>query len=54
MAATQNSISSLIAQFLRLQTNALEIVQGLNQVATSTNETVQIQILDENGTPRVV
>ena len=54
MAATQNSISSLIAQFLRLQTNALEIVQGLNQVATSTNETVQIQILDESGTPKVV
>jgi hypothetical protein len=54
MAATQNSISSLIAQFLRLQTNALEIIQGLNQVATSTNETVEIQILDENGTPRVV
>lgn len=54
MSATQNSISSLIAQFLRLQTNALEIVQGLNQVATSTNETVQIQVLDENGTPRIV
>jgi hypothetical protein len=54
MAATQNSISSLIAQFLRLQTNALEIIQGLNQVATSTNESVEIQILDENGTPRVV
>jgi hypothetical protein len=54
MSATQNSISSLIAQFLRLQTNALEIVQGLNQVATSSNETVQIQILDENGTPQVV
>ena len=54
MSATQNSISSLIAQFLRLQTNALEIIQGLNQVATSTNESVQIQILDERGTPKNV
>ena len=51
MAGTQNSISSLIAQFLRLQKNALEIINGLNEVATSTNETVSIQILDENGNP---
>lgn len=51
MSYTQNSISSLVAQFLRLQKNALEIINGLNQVATSTNETVEIQLLDELGFP---
>jgi len=51
MAGTQNSISSLVAQFLRLQANALQIINGLNEVATSTNDTVSIQILDENGNP---
>ncbi len=51
MASTQNSISSLVAQFLRLQKNALEIINGLNEVATSTNENVQIELLDENGLP---
>ena len=48
---TQNSISSLVAQFLRLQKNALEIINGLNEVATSTNETVSIEVLDDNGNP---
>jgi hypothetical protein len=51
MAYTQNSISSLVAQFLRLQKNALEIINGLNEVATSSNETVEIQLLDEFGFP---
>ncbi len=51
MSYTQNSISSLVAQFLRLQKNSLEIINGLNEVATSTNETVQIQLLDELGFP---
>jgi len=51
MASTQNSISSLVAQFLRLQKNSLEIINGLNEVATSTNDNVQIELLDENGFP---
>ena len=51
MASTQNSISSLVAQFLRLQKNSLEIINGLNEVATSTNENVQIELLDESGLP---
>lgn len=51
MTYTQNSISSLVAQFLRLQKNALEIINGLNEVATSTNDTVEIQLLDELGFP---
>jgi hypothetical protein len=51
MSGTQNSISSLVAQFLRLQKNSIEIINGLNEVATSTNETVQIEMLDEAGLP---
>ena len=54
MAGTNNTISSLIAQFLRLQSNSLEIINGLNEVATSNNESVSIQILDENGLPKTV
>jgi hypothetical protein len=54
MAGTNNSISSLIAQFLRLQSNSLEIINGLNEVATSTNESVTIQVLDENGLPKTL
>ena len=52
MAGTQNSISSLVAQFLRLQKNSLEIINGLNEVAISTNDTVTIEILDEQGNPQ--
>lgn len=51
MAGTQNSVSSLVAQFLRLQKNSIEIINGLNEVATSTNDTVQIEMLDEAGFP---
>ena len=51
MSGTKNSISSLVAQFIRLQKNSLEIINGLNEVATSTNDTVQIEMLDENGLP---
>ena len=52
MAGTQNTISSLVAQFLRLQKNSLEIMNGLNQVAVSTNNTVSIEVLDEQGLPK--
>jgi hypothetical protein len=52
MAGTQNSISSLLAQFLRLQKNSLEILNGLNEAAVSTNDTVSIEVLDEAGLPK--
>lgn len=52
MAGTQNTISSLVAQFLRLQKNSLEIINGLNEVAVSTNNTVSIEVLDEQGLPK--
>lgn len=51
MGFTQNSISAVLAQFLRLQKNSIEIINGLNEVATSTNDTVQIEVLDESGLP---
>ena len=54
MAGTQNTISSLLAQFLRLQKNSLEIINGLNQVSVSTNDTVTIEMLDEQGLPQNV
>jgi hypothetical protein len=54
MPGTNNTISSLVAQFLRLQSNSLEIINGLNEVATSSNESVTIQVLDENGLPKTV
>lgn len=49
---TQNSISSVLADFLTSQTNALSILEGLNQAATSTNDSVEIQLLDEFKVPR--
>lgn len=51
MSGTQNSISSLVAQFLRLQKNSLEIMNGLNEAAVSVNDTVTIEVLDETGNP---
>lgn len=54
MAGTQNSISSFIAQLLRTQKNSLEIINALNEVAVSTNETVTIEVLDEQGLPKTV
>lgn len=52
MAGTQNSISSLVAQFLRVQKNSLEVLNGLNQATVSNNDTVSIEVLDENGFPK--
>ena len=40
MSNTKNSFSSLIAQFLRLQKNSLEIINKLNDVATSSKDSV--------------
>ncbi len=50
MSNTKNSFSSLIAQFLRLQKNSLEIINKLNDVATSSKDTVEIEFLMDNNT----
>lgn len=50
MSNTKNSFSSLIAQFLRLQKNSLEIINKLNDVATSSKDSVEIEFLMDNNT----
>lgn len=49
MAGTKNSISSLLAQFLRLQKNSLEIINKLSTATTSKEDVVNIEFLDENN-----
>lgn len=50
MSNTKNSFSSLIAQFLRLQKNSLEIINKLNDVATSPKDSVEIEFLMDDNT----
>ena len=50
MSTTKNSFSSLIAQFLRLQKNSLEIINKLNEVATTQDDSVEIEFLMDNNT----
>jgi hypothetical protein len=49
MAGTKNSISSLLAQFLRLQQNSLEIITKLSSTTTSKQDTVSVDLVDENN-----
>lgn len=50
MSSTKNSFASLVAQFLRLQRNSIEIVNKLNDVATSPNDSVEIEFLMDDNT----
>ena len=50
MSNTKNSFSSLIAQFLRLQKNSLEIINKLNDVATTSKDSVEIEFLMDDNT----
>ncbi len=50
MSNTKNSFSSLIAQFLRLQKNSLEIINKLNDVTTSPKDSVEIEFLKDDNT----
>jgi hypothetical protein len=49
MAGTKNSISSLLAQFLRLQKNSLEIINKLSNATTSKEDIVSVEFIDENN-----
>lgn len=49
MAGTKNSISSLLAQFLRLQKNSLEIINKLSNTTTSKQDTVSVEFIDDNN-----
>jgi hypothetical protein len=54
MSNTKNSFSSLIAQFLRLQKNSLEIINKLNDVATTPKDSVEIEFLmDDNSSQNI-
>jgi hypothetical protein len=50
--STKNSISSLLQQFLTVQTNSLSIINAMNTSATTTDTTVTVQLLDERGIPQ--
>lgn len=54
MANTKNSISSLLAQFLMLQKNSMEIINRLSDAATSTNDTVDIEQINSDNTTTIV
>lgn len=54
MAGTKNSISSLLAQFLRLQKNSLEIINKLSNATTSKQDTVNVEFLDDNNLTSIV
>lgn len=49
MAGTQNSISSLVEQFLILQKNSLEIISKFSSVATTNQENVIFNITNDDG-----
>lgn len=46
---TSNSISSLLAQFMRLETNAMEILSKLSEATSSAAETITMNIVDDAG-----
>jgi len=52
MSGTKNSFSSLIAQFLRIQKNSMEIVNKLNEVTTSSKDSVEIEFLMDDNTSK--
>lgn len=54
MSNTKNSFSSLIAQFLRIQKNSMEIVNKLNAIATSPKDSVEIDFLMDDNTTQTM
>lgn len=49
MSQTNNSISSLLEQFLRLEKNSLEIISKLSEIATSSADSVQFNLTQSDG-----
>jgi len=54
MSNTKNSLSTLMSQFIRLNRNALEIFQRLNEAITSNRESVTVDLFDDNDTLKSV
>jgi hypothetical protein len=46
---TNNSLSTLISQFLKLETNALETFNKLNEAITSNKQTVDVDLFDQSN-----
>lgn len=46
---TKNSLSTLLSQFIRLNRNALEIFERINEAVTSNKETVDVDIFDDDN-----
>jgi hypothetical protein len=49
MSTTNNSISSLLEQFLRLEKNSLEIISKLSEIATSSADSVSFNLTQDDG-----
>jgi len=49
---TQNSFSTILANFIRLQNNALESLQKVQQATVSQADTVTVTVANENGTKK--
>jgi hypothetical protein len=47
---TQNSFSTILANFIRLQNNSLETLQKIQQATTSNADTLTISVLNNDGT----
>jgi len=46
---TKNSLSTLLSQFVRLNRNALEIFERINEAVTSDKETVNVDLFDDDS-----
>lgn len=53
MSETTNSFSTIIADFVRLQNNSLEIIQKLNAATISSAEAVNVTVKDNDGNEQV-
>lgn len=54
MSQTNNSISSLLEQFLRLENNSLEIISKLSEIATSSADSISFNLLQDDGTTKTM
>jgi hypothetical protein len=53
MAETNNSFSTILAEFVRLQNNALEVIQKQSQAVTTQADVIQVTTTNTDGTTSV-
>lgn len=51
---TKNSLSTLLSQFMRLNRNALEIFERINEAVTTNKETVDVDLFDDDNNIRKI